>query len=69
MKKINVLIRENIDYNFRIMASKRYKFKRCWYSMAVGEAMLFWVLYQQLSDSSIILNKSKSTSILPILFD
>ncbi|GAB6055794.1 hypothetical protein JCM15415_11100 [Methanobacterium movens] len=69
MKKINVLVTEDIDYNFRIMASKKFKFKTGWYSNAVREAMIFWMLYQQLSDSPVVMNKTKSSCILNDLFD
>lgn len=43
IKKISLNINEDIDYEFKKIASKRFGFERGWYSKAINEALVEWI--------------------------
>lgn len=68
MKKINILIKNEVDFNFRIMASKKYKFEKGWYSKSISEAMLLWTLFEKLELNSKVIINNKRTSCIHYLY-
>ena len=42
-KRVTISINNDIDLNFRKLASNKMLFKTGWYSRAVEEAMLLWI--------------------------
>ncbi|MGL4669279.1 MAG: hypothetical protein ACRCVG_01610 [Methanobacteriaceae archaeon] len=43
MKRITISVKEDTDLIFRKLASKKYRFKRGWYSESMAEAMKLWI--------------------------
>ena len=42
-KRVTISINNDVDLNFRKIASSKMLFKTGWYSKAVEEAMLLWI--------------------------
>lgn len=42
-KRVTISINNDIDLNFRKLASNKMLFKTGWYSKAIEEAMLLWI--------------------------
>ena len=42
-KRVTISINNDIDLNFRKIASSKMLFKTGWYSKAIEEAMLLWI--------------------------
>ena len=42
-KRVTISINNDIDLNFRKLASSKMLFKTGWYSKAIEEAMLLWI--------------------------
>ncbi|WP_296791696.1 hypothetical protein [uncultured Methanobrevibacter sp.] len=42
-KRVTISINNDIDLNFRKIASNKMLFKTGWYSKAIEEAMLLWI--------------------------
>ena len=42
-RRVTISINNDIDLNFRKLASSKMLFKTGWYSKAVEEAMLLWI--------------------------
>jgi len=42
-KRITISINQEIDMNFRRLASTKLLFKNGWYSRAIEEAMILWI--------------------------
>ena len=42
-KRVTISINNDIDLNFRRLASSKMLFKTGWYSKAIEEAMLLWI--------------------------
>ncbi len=42
-KRVTISINNDIDLNFRRLASSKMLFKTGWYSKVVEEAMLLWI--------------------------
>ena len=42
-KRVTISINNDIDLNFRRLASSKMLFKTGWYSRAIEEAMLLWI--------------------------
>ena len=42
-KRVTISINNDIDLNFRKIASNKMLFKNGWYSRAIEEAMLLWI--------------------------
>ena len=42
-RRVTISINNDIDLNFRKMASNKMLFKTGWYSKAIEEAMLLWM--------------------------
>ncbi len=42
-KRVTITINNDIDLNFRKLASSKMLFKTGWYSKAMEEAMLLWI--------------------------
>jgi len=43
-KKITVMVDSDLDFEFRKIASNKFKFKRGWYTKAINEAINQWVI-------------------------
>jgi len=42
-KRVTILIDEDLDYQFRKLASQKFKFQPKWYSKAIEEAIDLWI--------------------------
>ena len=42
-KRVTIVIKENLDYKFRKMASQKFRFEPKWYSKAIEEAVNLWI--------------------------
>lgn len=42
-KRVTISVNNDIDMNFRKLASNKLLFKTGWYSRAIEEAMLLWI--------------------------
>ena len=42
-KRVTIVIKENLDYKFRKMASQKFRFEPKWYSKAMEEAVNLWI--------------------------
>ena len=42
-KRVTITINNDIDLNFRKLASSKMLFKTGWYSKAIKETMLLWI--------------------------
>jgi hypothetical protein len=45
LKRTTVSVPPDIDYRFRKLASRKFKFEKGWYSNAMVEAMELWLKY------------------------
>lgn len=43
MKRVTVHIDSELDYEFRRLASQKFRFEPKWYSKAIKEAILLWI--------------------------
>lgn len=43
IKRISVRIDNDLDYEFRRLASQKFRFEPKWYSKAIREAILLWI--------------------------
>ncbi|MBQ7929283.1 MAG: hypothetical protein IJ287_11165 [Methanobrevibacter sp.] len=43
IKRVTISINNDIDLNFRKIASNKMLFKKGWYSKAIEEEMLLWI--------------------------
>ncbi len=43
MKRVTVHIDSDLDYEFRRLASQKFRFEPKWYSKAIKEAILLWI--------------------------
>ena len=43
MKRVTVYIDSDLDYEFRRLASQKFRFEPKWYSKAIKEAILLWI--------------------------
>ena len=43
MKRVTVHIDSELDYEFRRLASQKFRFEPKWYSKAIREAILLWI--------------------------
>ena len=42
-KRVTIVIKENLDYKFRKIASQKFRFEPKWYSKAMEEAVNLWI--------------------------
>ena len=42
-KRVTIVIKENLDYKFRKIASQKFRFEPKWYSKAIEEAVNLWI--------------------------
>lgn len=42
-KRVTILIDKDLDYEFRRLASRKFKFGTKWYSRAMEEAINLWI--------------------------
>ena len=42
-KRVTIVIDKNLDYQFRKMASQKFRFEPKWYSKAMEEAVNLWI--------------------------
>ena len=43
MKRVTVHIDSDLDYEFRRLASQKFRFEPKWYRKAIKEAILLWI--------------------------
>lgn len=43
IKRVSVHIDSELDYEFRRLASQKFRFEPKWYSKAIREAILLWI--------------------------
>ena len=43
MKRVTVHIDSDLDYEFRRLASQKFRFELKWYSKSIKEAILLWI--------------------------
>ena len=43
MKRVTVHIDSDLDYEFRRLASQKFRFEPKWYSKAIKEVILLWI--------------------------
>jgi hypothetical protein len=46
-KRVTVSLDSHLDYEFRKLASQKFKFEKGWYSKAISEAMDVWINYNE----------------------
>lgn len=46
-KRVTVSVDSPLDYEFRKLASQKFKFEKGWYSKAIAEAMDVWINYNE----------------------
>jgi hypothetical protein len=42
-KRVTILVDKDLDYEFRRLASRKFKFATKWYSKAMEEAIHLWI--------------------------
>lgn len=47
-KRVTVSVDTHLDYEFRKLASQKFRFEKGWYSKAIAEAMDVWINYNEL---------------------
>lgn len=46
-KRVTISTYHEMDFEFRRLASQKFKFKKGWYSSAMAEAMALWIAYNK----------------------
>jgi len=46
-KRVTVSVDTHLDYEFRKLASQKFRFEKGWYSKAIAEAMDVWINYNE----------------------